>query len=179
MSNFTKKEIIKTFVELLNEKPFDKITIKEITERCKINRNTFYYHFQDIYNVLEELLREETNKVINASNTNNSLEESINFVINNKIAFFHIYNSLNRKRLEYYFSLIFEALLKNYIKNNYTDYKLNSDDEQLLIKFYIGAFLYYVFDWFENKMEKNPTEILDKLINLFKSSFDSSIKSLI
>ena len=43
------KEIIKdTFWELLEEKPYNKITVQDIVNRCRVNRNTFYYHFQDI-----------------------------------------------------------------------------------------------------------------------------------
>ena len=44
MSGFTKEIIIRTLFELLNEKPLAKITVKDIVERCGVNRNTFYYH---------------------------------------------------------------------------------------------------------------------------------------
>ena len=48
MAGFTKEIIIQTLLELLNEKPLAKITVKDIVERCGVNRNTFYYHFRDI-----------------------------------------------------------------------------------------------------------------------------------
>ena len=48
MPAFTKKAIADSFLKLLREKPLDKITIKDIVEDCGINRNTFYYHFEDI-----------------------------------------------------------------------------------------------------------------------------------
>lgn len=46
--NRNKQAIIDAFWELLEEKPLSKITVKDIVERCQINRNTFYYHFRDI-----------------------------------------------------------------------------------------------------------------------------------
>lgn len=52
MSGFTKEIIAKTFTELLDEKPMSKITVKDIVERCGVNRNTFYYHFKDIPDVV-------------------------------------------------------------------------------------------------------------------------------
>ena len=62
MSGFTKEIIIRTLFELLNEKPLAKITVKDIVERCGVNRNTFYYHFRDISDVVESaLLREVDN----------------------------------------------------------------------------------------------------------------------
>ena len=56
MTNFTKKEIINTFVKLLNEKEFDKIKITEIVKECGINRNTFYYHYEDINDLSKSFL---------------------------------------------------------------------------------------------------------------------------
>ena len=62
MSSFTKEVIIKTLFELLNEKPLAKITVKDIVERCGVNRNTFYYHFRDISDVVECALKREVDK---------------------------------------------------------------------------------------------------------------------
>ena len=44
MAQFTKRAIVESFIRLLNEKPLDKITVKEILDYCGINRNTIYYH---------------------------------------------------------------------------------------------------------------------------------------
>ena len=55
MSSFTKKAIVESFLKLLKEKPVEKITIKDIVEDCGINRNTFYYHFDDIPSLMEEI----------------------------------------------------------------------------------------------------------------------------
>lgn len=42
-------------LELVEEKPLDKITIQDIANKCGINRNTFYYHFDDIYSLIESV----------------------------------------------------------------------------------------------------------------------------
>lgn len=55
MPSFTKKAIVSSFLQLIGKKPFDKITVRDIVDDCGINRNTFYYYFQDIYAVLEEI----------------------------------------------------------------------------------------------------------------------------
>lgn len=55
MPSFTKKAIVASFLQLIGKKPFDKITVRDIVDDCGINRNTFYYYFQDIYAVLEEI----------------------------------------------------------------------------------------------------------------------------
>ena len=53
--NITKRVIREAFVELLNERALSKITVKDITDRCGINRNTFYYHYQDVPALVEEI----------------------------------------------------------------------------------------------------------------------------
>ena len=49
----TKIAIAYAFKDLLSEKPINKITINDITDKCNINRQTFYYHFQDIRDLVE------------------------------------------------------------------------------------------------------------------------------
>ena len=53
MANSTKKALEASLKKLLKEKPFDKITIADLTGDCGISRMTFYYHFQDIYELAE------------------------------------------------------------------------------------------------------------------------------
>ncbi len=48
MSNFTERAIKETLIKLLNDRPLSQITVKDIVEECGINRNSFYYHFQDL-----------------------------------------------------------------------------------------------------------------------------------
>ena len=54
MPSFTKKAIMETFLYLAEKKPLEKITVRDLVDECGVNRNTFYYYFQDIYAVLEE-----------------------------------------------------------------------------------------------------------------------------
>ena len=60
--NATKTKIVNTFWELYKKQPINKITVKQLTEKCNIHRGTFYIHFDDIYSILEEI---ETNLLNN------------------------------------------------------------------------------------------------------------------
>ena len=55
MPSFTKKAIVESFLRIIGKKPLEKITVRDVVDDCGINRNTFYYYFQDIYAVLEEI----------------------------------------------------------------------------------------------------------------------------
>lgn len=59
MSKFTKQRIIDAFLCLLNQKSLDKLTVKDVIERAEVNRNTFYYYFEDIYDLLRAVFQKK------------------------------------------------------------------------------------------------------------------------
>ena len=94
MSQFTKKAIVETFLELLKEHSLDKITVKDIVEKCGINRNTFYYYYQDIYDLIDDVFDIETKKVLEDEKQYESWYEELLrvalFVVENRQAILHI-----------------------------------------------------------------------------------------
>ena len=106
MAQFTQKAIVESLIKLLNERPLDKITIKDIVEDCGINRNTFYYHFEDIPSLVKQILNAEAEKVLLKQETVVSWEEGFiegaQFALQNKKVVYHIYNSVRREEVEKY-----------------------------------------------------------------------------
>lgn len=106
MANFTQKAIKETFRELLRERPLTQITVKDIVERCGINRSSFYYHFQDIPSLIEEIVMEETDRIMEQYPTVDSLEmgfiAAARFLEQRRLEILHIYNSVNRDIFELY-----------------------------------------------------------------------------
>ena len=106
MPNFTKMAIKATFIRLLDEKPLSQITVKDIVEECGVNRNSFYYHFQDIPTLVEEIVTEEADRIIAQYPSIDSIETclmaALAFARENRRAVLHIYNSTNRAIYEQY-----------------------------------------------------------------------------
>ncbi len=94
MKNLTKELIKETFISLLERKPLTQITVKMIVEECGINRNSFYYHYQDLPTLIEEMIREEADEIINKYPTIESAEAALfaatDFASKNKKAILHI-----------------------------------------------------------------------------------------
>ena len=101
MAGFTKEIIIQTLLELLNEKPLAKITVKDIVERCGVNRNTFYYHFRDIPDVMYFALKREADRVMSSQMEIGSFMEGLVLLAErlgeNKKAILHIYRSADKE----------------------------------------------------------------------------------
>ena len=106
MTDFTRREIKTRFMELLSEKNLDKITVKELAEVCGISRNTFYYHYHDIFEVLEEIFQCEIIKVVEAEKRYGSLKEAFlmatKFAQDNRKAMLHVHQSTKRTFFEDY-----------------------------------------------------------------------------
>ena len=110
MSKFTKTAIMQSYVKLLDSTPFDRITVKDIVDDCGVNRNTFYYNFEDIYALVDELLSEEVARVLEKQRTCNSWQGGLyygaEFVLKNKRAVYHLYHSTKKDQLERYFKRV-------------------------------------------------------------------------
>ena len=104
MSQRTKEAIVESFIKLLNQRPLDQITVKDIAEDCGVSRRTFYYYFQDIYQLPEELFLSETRKLLKDNTDFDSWEswflKMMEFAFQNQKAITHIYNSVRREYLE-------------------------------------------------------------------------------
>ena len=64
VTSLTKRAIRASFLKLLNERPLNKITVKDIVEDCGINRNSFYYHYTDIPALAEEIVKDEAARIV-------------------------------------------------------------------------------------------------------------------
>ena len=102
MPGFTKQAIRNSFIRLLNERPVSQITVKDIVEDCGINRNSFYYHYQDLPSMAEEIILEEAEAMVRQHPSVDSIEEcidlAVSFALENRRAAIHLY-SANRDLL--------------------------------------------------------------------------------
>lgn len=173
MSSLTTKKVIAyEFKDLLKEKPFNKITVNDIAKKCDINRQTFYYHFQDIQDLVEWICVEETNKILNNSNNCKNWQEKFlsifNLIYEEKIFVVNIYHSVSleilRKNLyNMVYPIMYEEINKMYDGKGYT-----KDDIIFATNFYKYAFVAIVLNWVGEGMKEEPKIIVDKVIKLVK-----------
>lgn len=104
MSGFTKQAIMQTFQDMLEVKPFDKITVSSIVKACGISHNTFYYHYRDIYDLLDAWLQEQLGQY--TQNRQDSLRPCVKSLLqtckDHKNMVYHVFNALSRDTLERY-----------------------------------------------------------------------------
>ena len=77
MSNVTKRALEASLKRLLLQKPLTKITINDITEDCGVSRMTFYYHFKDIYDLIEWCCIEDGARALQGKKTSDTWQEGL------------------------------------------------------------------------------------------------------
>ena len=96
----TKNAIRRSFIELLAERPFDKISVRDIAERSEVTRNTFYYYYTDIYALAEDVFETEIERLSESANSYESWQKAFlaatAFTAENKRMIQHLHSSAHR-----------------------------------------------------------------------------------
>ena len=168
---YTKNMIIEVFIQMLNEHPLNKITVKDIVKACEINRNTFYYYYTDIYAVLSEIFEMELQTVIDEYNDTLSWEESFltaaKFALENKTAIYHVYNSMEREELENYIYNVSGNVMIGYVEKLSKDIPASEEDKKLIATFYQCALTEMVLRWIATGMKEDPDITVNRIGELF------------
>lgn len=180
VQQYTKKMIRQVFINMLNERPLNKITVKDVVKECEINRNTFYYYYTDLYAVLSEIFQTELQTVIDEYNDTLSWEESFilaaKFALENKVAIYHVYNSMQREELENYIYNISGNVMIRYVEKVSEGISASSRDKKLIASFYQCALTEMVLRWIATGMKEEPDTIVKRIGLLFDGNIALSLK---
>lgn len=156
MPTFTTKAIKTAFLVLLEKQPLSKITVKNIVDECGINRNSFYYHFQDIPTLLEEVIKDEADYLINALPPTFTLEDSISCILNRieeeKKIVSNIWHSSNREMYELHLMTICEYVARKYVENKKSTIHLSEKEADFYIDFLKCEFFGLIINWIHENM---------------------------
>ncbi|MDO4198960.1 MAG: TetR/AcrR family transcriptional regulator C-terminal domain-containing protein [Erysipelotrichaceae bacterium] len=180
MAKLTQKTIMKTFEEMLDEMPFSKITVSELVERSEISSNTFYYHFSDIFDLLNVWLDKRADEYYREMNTADELPDKLKLAFRilkaNSRRANHIFDSISRDRLERYVFTHFE-------KQFYADMNKYVDEEAVsaegfdrISQFFCYAFLGFVLRYIWDDMKADIDSSVDELWRIFDGLYQSVIK---
>ncbi len=182
MSKNTKHVLGESLKKLLQKKPLNKITVTEIVSDCGLNRMTFYYHFKDIYDLLEWVCLEDARKALDGmpssyDNWKEGLYKVFQLVLDNRAFVMHAYYSMSRDYLELYLYRLTDALFITVIDQMDDEHGLNTKDKEFIASFYKFAFLGIMLNWIDNNMQEDPKDIIDKLSILVENNLTTAIES--
>ena len=166
MSQVTKRALEASLKKLLLEKPLHKITVSDITDDCGINRMTFYYHFKDIYDLVEWSCQEDASRALAGNKTYETWQQGLlqifEAVQENKPFILNVYRSVSREQVEKYLTPLTDDLLMGVINELSAEMVVRAEDKAFIAQVYSYAFVGLMLDWIKDEMKQDPETLVNR-----------------
>lgn len=181
MANMTKYALEASLKKLLLQKPLDKITINDLTEDCGISRMAFYYHFKDIYDLVEWACLEDASRALQGKKTYDSWQEGLaqifEAVLENKPFIENVYHCVSREQIENYLFKLTYDLIIGVVEEKSAGKKISQEDKVFIAEFYKYGFVGIMLDWIKQGMKADYHVIADKMCTVLKRTITQSIEN--
>ena len=177
--NYTRNAIIKIFLEELESRSLDNITIKDIIEKAGINRNTFYYHFKDIYDLIDKIFEEELQKrlseAVEEATFYEEYKKAATIFLEHRKAIIHMEHSKSKYVIYHYIEEISNIYVERFVRRYAKEYDISEEGINFITYFYCSAINSNTIRWIKRGMPGYRDEFLE----LISTSFESTIKEMI
>ncbi|CDF31269.1 regulatory protein TetR [Methanoculleus sp. CAG:1088] len=178
MSDQTKQALIASFKKLLETEPFDKITISDITNDCGLSRQTFYYHFRDIFDMIRWIYNSESLNEIGGrggyGTWQDKIRELFDYTLNNKSLILGTFNSKCRNDLVGYYMDVSIRKISDIVEMK-SDGDIAEKDKKFIASVYAYAFVGIMVDWISDGMKESSEEMVDRVYKIVMSNFDRTL----
>lgn len=180
MALLTKGAIMSTFEEMLEEMPFDKITVSALVKRSGISPNTFYYHYCDKYALLNEWFGMKLRVIRQDEDEYAGWQKRIKFFFlmchDNPRLIHHIFDSLSREQLEHYIFEITDKVFISYVRKKAEGRTVSEKKIREIARFYTYAFIGFFLEYIWDDMEEDVDSKVDHLSEMFDRFIESAIQ---
>lgn len=181
-SKLTKRALEESLKRLLLEKPLGKITISDITDDCGISRMTFYYHFQDIYDLVEWSCAEDAARAIAGNKTaetwQTGLLDTFLSLRENKPFIVSIYRDMSREQVERFLVPVVSDLVKDVVDEHAARRSVHEQDRDFIARFFAHALIGTVLDWVAQDMRDNPQQLVQKIATISDGAIETALDRL-
>lgn len=181
MKPSAKAVIINSFKQLVEKKNIDKITVKEICELSDVNRQTFYNHFQDIFDIFKYIFQEEVFSEIAQNRTFETwcggFLATLHYLKQNSKMILHVYESSYRAEANSFFTRLSNRLLEDVVEEciERRGTNIQDEDRRFIVNFYRHVFNGLMMDWVNEGMKEDPEQLLQKLQTMIIGSIPRSV----
>lgn len=181
MSNTTKIALEASLKKMMLQKPFDKITINDLTKDCGISRMTFYNHFKDIYDLVEWSCEEDGKQALQNNNTYDTWQEGLyqifQAVLENKPFILNVYRTVSREQIENYLFRLTRDLIENVVEEKSVGREISLEDKLFISGFYKYSFVGIMLDWIKQGMKEEPQILVEKISLTVRGNIANSVQN--
>ncbi len=178
----TKKMLAASLKKFMEIKPFSKITVKELTDDCSLNRKTFYYHFEDTQQLLKWIFEQEAIFIVSEFDMLNNYEKAINYILNyiddNKHILNCAYDSIGRDELKRFISYDFNGIVNKFIEEmeDTIDVHIDAGYRNFICSFYVEALNSIIINLIRTTAHYDRQQVIDYLVLTIKASIPNILK---
>ena len=177
--NHTKQIIEDSLKKLMLQKPLDKITIRDLTEDCGISRMTFYYHFKDIYDLVEWSCIADATRALEGKKTydtwNEGLLQIFEAVYENKPFILNAYRCISRDQIESFLFHLTSDLIMAVVEEKAAGTEVSEENRRFIADFYKYSFVGIMLEWIKQGMKDDYSLIAEKISITVHGSIANSI----
>lgn len=177
----TKQAMADSLKRYMEVKSLSKITISAICEDCGINRKTFYYHFKDIYDLIEWSCVEDATRALEGNKTYDTWQQGFLQIFEtvkaNKPFIMNVYRSVSREQVELYLYKMTYDLLINVVNEEAAGMDVSEEDRKFIANYYKYAFVGLVLDWINGDMKEDAQKIINKLSLLMYGNVSRALEA--
>lgn len=181
-SQLTKRALEESLKRLLLTKPLNKITIADITNDCGISRMTFYYHFQDIYDLVEWTCEEDAARAIAGNKTADTwqtgLLDTFLALRKNKPFIASIYHDMSREQVERFLVPVVSDLVKSVVDEHAARRHVREQDRDFIARFFAHALIGTVLDWIARDMRDDPQQLVQRVATIADGAIETALDRL-
>ena len=182
MNNITKYALEESLKKLLLQKPLDKITITDLTTDCGISRMAFYYHFKDIYDLVEWSCIEDASRALQGKKTYDTWQEGLQqifeAVLENKPFILNVYRSVKREQVENYLYSLTYQLIEGVVEEQSKNLMVTEEQKKFIADFYKYSFVGVMLDWIKRGMKEAPEEIANMVCVTMHGNVGNSLRNM-
>lgn len=179
MASFTKEALGAALKKVMAQKPINKITVKDLVEICGVNRQTFYYHFNDVYDLLEWVFEEDANRVLPKEVKYDNWQEDVmiffDYLKNNSAFALNVYNSNSRLYMLKYLKDRLQNCIRSFAIIVSEGLNIDRQDFEFVVEFYSTGIIGLISQWMDMGM-KLPVEITkERFIRMLEGSIENML----
>ena len=164
MSSITKQMLAQSLERLLMSRTPDQITVQMLVKECGVKRQTFYYHFHDLEDLITWMYTEQTEKLLGqnltAATWRDALLGLLRYARSRKNIIVNTYRSAARDRLERQMTLVVEKLLQNEVLQQSRGLAVADQDRNFVLKFFASALNGVTMQWIFDGMTEEPEQLM-------------------
>lgn len=178
MSNM-KERFAEALMEMLEERTLEKITVKDIVTKCGVSRQAFYYYFSDIYDIVEWVCLQETQKIVDENSEIDTWQvgyaRTLHWCRDHKSLLINAYRSIEKEYVEYFMNRFLKPYVVKIVDKESVRIKVSATQREFIIKFFTLAINAITIDWVRNGMKEEPETMADNIRILVQGDIRKSL----